>query len=269
MKSLVFSRKEGSYELQAQLARIVVARNNNAGIFTTLHSLSWSIHVGDDPVFLRLFTPALLVVNLSFPSVWRFSEAGWDYVEASLRRLCHIAPYVQDLSLMAPTNGSIVEALLSFKHCGVVQVDHIPNGSILLSLLRKPGIRRAAITKLPDGPIPRISSQTLVSITLHGRIPSLASAITALDTPSLSQVVFIIHTSLPSPDRTNELAAALAVAAPRLRNLVLAKCRQLTDRAVLAITRLGKNLHYIHLGHCSRITDAGVCQLVKLTWYDW
>jgi F-box and leucine-rich repeat protein GRR1 len=38
----------------------------------------------------------------------------------------------------------------------------------------------------------------------------------------------------------------------------------LTDRAVLAITRLGKNLHYIHLGHCSRITDAGVTQLVKL-----
>src|SRR6266702_3634912 len=33
-------------------------------------------------------------------------------------------------------------------------------------------------------------------------------------------------------------------AAPRLRNLVLAKCRNLTDRAVLAITRLGKNLHY-------------------------
>jgi F-box and leucine-rich repeat protein GRR1 len=32
----------------------------------------------------------------------------------------------------------------------------------------------------------------------------------------------------------------------------------------MAITRLGKNLHYIHLGHCSRITDTGVTQLVKL-----
>lgn len=32
----------------------------------------------------------------------------------------------------------------------------------------------------------------------------------------------------------------------------------------MAITRLGKNLHYIHLGHCSRITDVGVTSLVKL-----
>jgi F-box and leucine-rich repeat protein GRR1 len=31
----------------------------------------------------------------------------------------------------------------------------------------------------------------------------------------------------------------------------------------MAITRLGKNLHYIHLGHCARITDNGVMQLVK------
>jgi F-box and leucine-rich repeat protein GRR1 len=44
---------------------------------------------------------------------------------------------------------------------------------------------------------------------------------------------------------------------------VLAKCRQITDRAVQAVTRLGKNLHYIHLGHCNRITDMGVSQLVR------
>lgn len=51
---------------------------------------------------------------------------------------------------------------------------------------------------------------------------------------------------------------------PRLRNLVLAKCRDITDRSVHAITRLGKNLHYIHLGHCAQITDAAVIQLVKM-----
>jgi F-box and leucine-rich repeat protein GRR1 len=32
---------------------------------------------------------------------------------------------------------------------------------------------------------------------------------------------------------------------------------------VLAICKLGKNLHYVHLGHCSNITDSGVSQLVK------
>ena len=50
---------------------------------------------------------------------------------------------------------------------------------------------------------------------------------------------------------------------PRLRNLILAKCRQITDRAVFAITKLGKNLHYIHLGHCARITDLSIEALAK------
>jgi F-box and leucine-rich repeat protein GRR1 len=50
--------------------------------------------------------------------------------------------------------------------------------------------------------------------------------------------------------------------APRLRNLVLAKCRNITDVAVHAISKLGKNLHYVHLGHCGQITDEGVKKLV-------
>jgi hypothetical protein len=45
--------------------------------------------------------------------------------------------------------------------------------------------------------------------------------------------------------------------------LVLNKCRRITDRAIAAITRLGKNLHFIHLGHCSQITDAGLQHLVR------
>jgi F-box and leucine-rich repeat protein GRR1 len=32
---------------------------------------------------------------------------------------------------------------------------------------------------------------------------------------------------------------------------------------VQAICKLGKNLHYVHLGHCSNITDPAVIQLVK------
>lgn len=50
--------------------------------------------------------------------------------------------------------------------------------------------------------------------------------------------------------------------APRLRNLVFAKCRNLTDAAVISISRLGKNLHYLHLGHCGHITDDAIIKLV-------
>lgn len=37
--------------------------------------------------------------------------------------------------------------------------------------------------------------------------------------------------------------------APQLRTLTLAKCSSLTDFAVESISRLGKFLHYLHLGH--------------------
>jgi F-box and leucine-rich repeat protein GRR1 len=39
---------------------------------------------------------------------------------------------------------------------------------------------------------------------------------------------------------------------PRIKNLILAKCTRLTDDAVYSIAKLGKNLHYLHLGHVSK-----------------
>lgn len=48
-----------------------------------------------------------------------------------------------------------------------------------------------------------------------------------------------------------------------MRNLVLAKCRYITDQAVRAICLLSKNLHYIHLGHCQLLTDNAVIDLVQ------
>lgn len=38
---------------------------------------------------------------------------------------------------------------------------------------------------------------------------------------------------------------------PRIRNLVLAKCSNLTDDSLGSICKLGKYLHYLHLGHVS------------------
>jgi F-box and leucine-rich repeat protein GRR1 len=39
--------------------------------------------------------------------------------------------------------------------------------------------------------------------------------------------------------------------APKLRSLTLNKCSNLTDRTVESVCRLGKHLHYLHLGHVS------------------
>ncbi|KAL2890581.1 F-box and leucine-rich repeat protein GRR1 [Ceratocystis lukuohia] len=61
---------------------------------------------------------------------------------------------------------------------------------------------------------------------------------------------------------TDAAVVKIIDAAPRLRNVVLAKCRNITNVAVTAISKLGKNLHYVHLGHCSLITDEGARQLI-------
>ena len=39
---------------------------------------------------------------------------------------------------------------------------------------------------------------------------------------------------------------------PHIRNLVLAKCSNLSDDSVISICRLGKHIHFLHLGHVSR-----------------
>jgi F-box and leucine-rich repeat protein GRR1 len=43
---------------------------------------------------------------------------------------------------------------------------------------------------------------------------------------------------------------------PRIRTLILAKCSLLTDESVTSICRLGKHLHYLHLGHVQSCVGA-------------
>ncbi|KAG0125837.1 hypothetical protein HOY82DRAFT_492427 [Tuber indicum] len=63
---------------------------------------------------------------------------------------------------------------------------------------------------------------------------------------------------------TDQSVGKIVSIAPRLRNLILAKCENITDRAVThSITKLGKNLHYLHLGHCQHLTDRAVQALVR------
>lgn len=52
---------------------------------------------------------------------------------------------------------------------------------------------------------------------------------------------------------TDEAVANLVTNGPRIRNLTLAKCTNLTNKAVYSICELGKHLHYLHLGHVSAL----------------
>lgn len=53
------------------------------------------------------------------------------------------------------------------------------------------------------------------------------------------------------PNLTDDAIEGIVTNAPKIRNLVLAKCVALTDAAVESICKLGRNLHYLHLGHAS------------------
>ncbi|CAG8628194.1 15844_t:CDS:2, partial [Acaulospora colombiana] len=55
---------------------------------------------------------------------------------------------------------------------------------------------------------------------------------------------------------TDEAVSGIIANAPRLRNLVLAKCSNLTDTAVRSISELGRHLQFLHLGHAAAITDS-------------
>jgi F-box and leucine-rich repeat protein GRR1 len=50
---------------------------------------------------------------------------------------------------------------------------------------------------------------------------------------------------------TDTAVEGIIAAAPRIRNLVLAKCGEITDKGVEAICKLGRSLHYLHLGHAN------------------
>lgn len=51
---------------------------------------------------------------------------------------------------------------------------------------------------------------------------------------------------------SDEAVAGIVRHMPRIRNLVLAKCSNLTDDSLSHISKLGKHLHYLHLGHVGR-----------------
>jgi F-box and leucine-rich repeat protein GRR1 len=55
---------------------------------------------------------------------------------------------------------------------------------------------------------------------------------------------------------TNDTIEGIVSNCLKIHNLVVAKCSLLTDAAVESICKLGKHLHYLHLGHIAsfRIT---------------
>ncbi|KAG8821243.1 SCF ubiquitin ligase complex subunit [Serendipita sp. 400] len=62
---------------------------------------------------------------------------------------------------------------------------------------------------------------------------------------------------------TDDAVAGIVSNAPKLRNLVLAKCSLLTDAAVQSISELGRHLQILHLGHAAAITDTSIINLAK------
>lgn len=51
---------------------------------------------------------------------------------------------------------------------------------------------------------------------------------------------------------TDAAVEGIVATMPHIRNLVLAKCTNLSDDALLSVCRLGRHIHFLHLGHVSK-----------------
>ncbi len=81
----------------------------------------------------------------------------------------------------------------------------------------------------------------------------LGSAPMLRTTPIARRFEYLRTLDLTGCDLLTDIAIdAIISNAPRIRTLTLAKCTSLTDASLEAISRLGKHLHYIHLGHVNQ-----------------
>lgn len=84
---------------------------------------------------------------------------------------------------------------------------------------------------------------------------NLSSLLLPPNTTILSPKIFdhVRYLDLTGMINLNDIAMAGIVATmPNVRNVVLAKCSNLTDESVFSICRLGKHIHFLHLGHVSK-----------------
>jgi F-box and leucine-rich repeat protein GRR1 len=118
----------------------------------------------------------------------------------------------------------------------------------------------------PAFPAPPRLAKPPSSTTNTGSGPSTASPIVLPLLPPLllsRPLGHLRQLDLMSVHITDEAVGGIVANAPRLRNLVLAKCSTLTDAAVRSISELGRHLQFLHLGHAAAITDSGIRHLAK------
>jgi F-box and leucine-rich repeat protein GRR1 len=62
---------------------------------------------------------------------------------------------------------------------------------------------------------------------------------------------------------TGDVVDGIIANAPKIRNLILAECTALTDKAVESICNLGRHLHCLYLSYAAAITDNSVILLAQ------
>ncbi|KAK4703175.1 F-box and leucine-rich repeat protein GRR1, partial [Phenoliferia sp. Uapishka_3] len=109
--------------------------------------------------------------------------------------------------------------------------------------------------------LPPPSSTTTLTTTTGTEIEAPLSLI---HEPRIRQFDHLRYLDLTSLNLiSDEAVRGIVKHAPRIRNLILAKCAGLTDDSVEAICGLGKHLHYLHMGHMAAITDSAVMKLAR------
>jgi F-box and leucine-rich repeat protein GRR1 len=112
----------------------------------------------------------------------------------------------------------------------------------------KLGLIGAALTDeafpVPTDTQPRMITSAAPNQTPTLSLPNEASLTTTRSFEHLRILDLTGCTSL-----TDAAVEGIISVAPKIRNLVLAKCTLLTDNAIASVCKLGRYLHYLHLGH--------------------
>lgn len=177
-----------------------------------------------------------------------------DLAVVTLARSC---PLLLELDLSGVpqlSNDSTVAVCLNAKHLRELRVtnnDNLSTGAVPdLVYVSRLGDEQLFDVLRPYpwylAGVPSPKAEALSS----SRPPNVSASLLRPITLSLDQLRLVDFTNCPDLD---DLAIeSLVNNAPQLRTLTLAKCKRLSDLAVESITRLGKHLHYLHLGHVDK-----------------
>ena len=180
----------------------------------------------------------IIALALSCPNLRRIKLSGLELLsDAPVSALAKNCPLLLELDL---------------HNCPRVTDDSIRDLWLHSTYLRE--LRLSLVSNLTENAFPApppSSTSTAVQNAFPNSTPQADVSETLLLSRAFDHIRMLDLTGCVN--LTDDAMEGIIANCPKIRNLVLAKCSGLTDEAVGSICKLGRHLHYLHLGHVSKL----------------